>query len=190
MRDRQAVPLAWLWAISLVAVWIAIAVELQQSLASQQSSRALLAFGAIKGRDLTLVNAWRLVAAQWLHVNAAHMLLNAAVIAVVGGAVERRTSRVAMVCTGLAGGTLGAWASTVADPDGFVSGASQAYLALCGAALILLPRDAAWWAAVAAVVVAIALDAHVAGTAKAGHVVGFLFGLACGGIVRWKVGRA
>ncbi|MFN3669889.1 MAG: hypothetical protein ACK4VY_11305 [Brevundimonas sp.] len=73
------------------------------------------------------------------------------------------------------------------------SGASQAYLALAGLALLTLGwRSAGWWAAVVGVGVALALDLFVSDHAavKIGHTVPFALG-ARGGLVlrRWSRAR-
>lgn len=90
------------------------------------------------------------------------------------------------------GGSVGQIASVVCYPDLVSSGASQALMASCAAALLLsVPR----WSklvAIAIVVGQIALDMYVAGTIKAGHSFGFGGGLLVAGVlVLWVrfVGR-
>ena len=185
MPGRRRTGLAWLWAASIVAVWLLVALRLGQPVWHQQQSQALVAFGAFKGMSLTAAAAWRLIAAQWLHVNVAHMLLNAAIIGMVGAAVERRFGRVVMAA-GLGGGALAQLIGALADPGGFVSGASPAALVLCGTAVVALRRSVSWWMACGSTLVAFALDVFVSAAAgpKAAHVAAFAIGCAAGLVVR------
>ena len=88
-----------------------------------------------------------------------------------------------MLLIGIGGGAVGQYLSAVASPSSFVSGASQAYLALGGAVLLLFGRsNAAWRMAVVATIVAAALDLFVSshGAIKIGHAAAFLAGIAGG----------
>ncbi len=176
----SSISLAWLWGVSLIVAWSLVSYRLDQPLWQPQRSQALAAFGAFKGEDLTAAEAWRLIASQWLHVAFAHMLFNAAMIALLGRSLEKRTSAALMLVIGVAGGALGQLVSSVADPSTFVSGASQACLALSGAVLILSGRArAAWWMAVLNLLVAAGLDLFMSGDGaiKPGHAASFLLGL-------------
>jgi membrane associated rhomboid family serine protease len=180
---------AWLWAASIVVAWIAVAIALHQPLWQQQHSRDLLGFGAIGGRGFDVADSWRPIASQWLHVKPPHMLFNALVIGVVGQAAERRLGWAIMLLVGVLGGALGQLATVLLEPGAYVSGASQACLALCGLALPTLPvRSCGWWAALLALVVAIGLDVLASGhgAPKIGHVVGFAAGLIAGLIARLR----
>lgn len=181
---------AWLWAASIVLVWFLASARLGQNFASPQSSRDLLPFGVFKGEELGFAIAWKLVASQWLHVKFPHMLFNALVIGVVGASLERRAPAAAVFALGVFGGALGQWIGALAHPDLFFSGASQAYLALCGIALVAGRRfGAGWWTAAAATLVAAGLDLFVSGhgALKLGHVTGFVFGLAAGAVMRLRL---
>ncbi|MBW3616184.1 MAG: rhomboid family intramembrane serine protease [Proteobacteria bacterium] len=57
-----------------------------------------------------------------------HMLFNAVIIALVGGALESRLGVWPFLTVGLIGGALGQLAGAWAYPHAFISGASQAYL--------------------------------------------------------------
>ncbi|MFZ5668164.1 MAG: rhomboid family intramembrane serine protease [Pseudomonadota bacterium] len=172
-----------------MVVWSAVAVALGQSPLTSQHSRDLVAFGAFKGADLDLADGWRLVASQWLHVKAPHMLLNAMVIGVVGTSSEARHGRILPALMALVGGCVGQFASAIEDPTAFVSGASQAYLALCGFALV---AGGMRWPGVATAVIgvaiAVALDLFVAahGGIKPGHFWALVFGVAAGTVVRFR----
>jgi membrane associated rhomboid family serine protease len=181
--EKRQICASWIWAVSIILVWIVVAAYLGQPPWAQQRSQDLVAFGAIKGRDFTVSESWRLLASQWLHVKFPHMLFNALIIAVVGRAAETRLGRLGAVAVGLAGGTLAQLVTVLLLPDAFISGASQAYLSLCGLVLVAgASRSFGWWMAVAGTVVAIALDLLVSGhgAVKPGHLTGLVFGLASG----------
>ena len=183
MVSNYRLPIAWVWGSSVVAVWVLIALHLEQPLSRLQHSQNLVAYGAFKGENLAPADAWRLVASQWLHVHFPHMLFNALMIAILGQALQRETSAWAMLLIGLGGGAVGQYFSAVAYPSSFISGASQAYLALCGSILLLFSRSQpAWWIAVLGTVTAAALDLFVSshGAIKIGHLAAFVAGIAGG----------
>ena len=185
----KRVSVSLVWAASIVGVWVLVALALGQAPTQPQHSRDLVAFGAIKGSNFSVAEAWRLVASQWLHVQPQHMLLNALVIGGLGFLVERRLGRVAPAVVALTGGALGQLAAALTQPDAFISGASQAYLALCGIALVTPNLDRAGrYAAWAAVAIALVLDVFVSGhgSIKPGHFVGIVVGLTVGGLLRLK----
>jgi membrane associated rhomboid family serine protease len=190
---RSAWPLL-LWPASIIIVWFVVAHSLGQQPFQYQPSPKLTRFGALLGRDLAPAEAWRLVASQWLHVHFGHMLFNALIIAIVGAALARRIGSARVLFLGLAGGTLAQGASAIAYPQAYFSGASQAYLVLCGFALLLLPMRPgayriAFGVAVLGIAVAAALDLIVseAHAIKAGHLVGFIFGAAVGALIRLRL---
>jgi membrane associated rhomboid family serine protease len=190
MKAPYKPPIAWMWALSLIAAWVLVASQLEQPLWQLQRSPALVAFGAFKGENLTAAGAWRLFVSQWLHVKFPHMLFNALMIGLLGQALQNRTSTWAMLLVGLGGGAVGQYFSAVAYPSLFVSGASQAYLSLCGAILLLFrSSQATWWLAVFGTVVAAGLDVFVSGhgTIKVGHAAAFITGILGGaGLLTWK----
>jgi membrane associated rhomboid family serine protease len=174
----------WAWAASIVVVWIVVAADLGQPLWMRQHSIALTAYGAFEGQTLTLAGSWKLLASQWLHVKFPHMLFNAVIIGLVGAALARRWPWPLVLALGLVGGACGQLTAALLQPTAYVSGASQAYLALCGAGLLLLERKSiGWWAAVAGVAVSVGLDLFVSSHAgvKPGHLVSFVVGLVVGG---------
>src|SRR3954447_13113488 len=136
MTFNRAVPLSWIWALSIVVVWTLVAVHLAQPPWAQQSSLDLVRYGALKGADFTWWESWRLIVSQWLHVKFPHMLLNALIIAVVGQAVERVITPWLVIFVAVTGGAVGQLLIVTTRPDAFISGASQAYMALCGFALV------------------------------------------------------
>lgn len=181
----------WVWAASLVLVWIGVALSLNQPLWAQQHSIALTAFGAFEGQTLTFGDAWKLVVSQWLHVKFPHMLFNALIIGLVGTALSRRMAWPWALALGVFGGACGQLAAAILQPEAYISGASQAYLALCGAALILLPwRSVGFGAAVVGTLVGAGLDLFVAdhGGIKPGHWIPFLIGAIAGSGV-WLASR-
>lgn len=182
-RFEPLAPVAMAWGGSLVLVWLIVAFWLGQPLWQLQHSRDLAQFGATRGFDYGFADAWKLVASQWLHVKFPHMLFNAAIISIVGGAIERRYGWAILLCSGLAGGVLAQIATLIMRPEAYISGASQAYLSLCGLALVALPRQTlAWRVAVAGVSVSVILDLFVSshGALKIGHSVGLGAGLIAG----------
>jgi membrane associated rhomboid family serine protease len=193
-REWQA-PVASAWAASIIVVWLLVALILDQPILQLQHSRDLAQFGAERGVRFDASDAWKLIASQWLHVKFPHMLFNALIIAVVGGAIERRYGWFFMLCAGIGGGALAQLATLLARPEAYVSGASQAYLALCGMALVLIrPKPVSWWAAVTGIAVSVVLDLFVSahGALKIGHIVGLGAGLLAGALVivgnkRWAV---
>lgn len=180
---KTGAAIIWGWSISIVLVWVLIAVDLQQPLPMRQHSIDLMAYGAFQGRDFQLTELWKLLASQWLHVKFPHMLFNALIIGLVGTALLPRLTVSGTLVLGFLGGAAGQVAAAMFQPDAYVSGASQAYLALCGAAILMLPRRSlGWGAALVGIVVAVVLDVFVSGYAgvKPGHVAPLLIGLAVG----------
>jgi len=182
----RAAAIFWGWAASIVLVWFLVALALEQPFWTRQHSVDLTAFGAFKGQTLTFGDSWKLVVSQWLHVKFAHMLFNAAIIGFVGAALTQRLMWPLVLALGIIGGACGQLASALGQPDAYVSGASQAYLALCGAGLLVLGwKRLGWWAAAIGVLVSIGLDVVVSGHSgiKPGHFVGFVVGLIAGAVL-------
>jgi len=180
-------PWSWLWSLSIALVWLGVAHALGQPISTQQHSLDLVRFGAFKGSDLALAESWRLISSQWLHVKFPHMLFNALIIGLTGQSLSARFGAPVMVGVGVVGGAAGQLAGALVMPDAYISGASQAYLALAGLALFALPRPSAgWWAALVGVLVAVGLDLFVSdhGAIKIGHAVPLALGLLCGVMLR------
>ena len=180
MAKRFQSPLALIWGLSIVGIWVFMAIKLGQPIWKTQASQDLAMYGAFKGRDLSLENGWRLFASQWLHVKFPHMMLNAVLISLLGTGLHNRTSAGFVLLVGLGGGAVGQYFSALAYPSAFISGASQAYLALAGAMILLVNRkQAGWWIAAAGTGIAVALDVFVSshGTIKIGHSTAFATGL-------------
>lgn len=173
-------------------MWILVAGSLDQSIWQLQHSRDLVTFGAIRGFDFEPPEIWRALASQWLHVSFPHMLFNALMIGIVGQAVEERMGGLIMVLVGAVGGALAQLSTVFFNSSAYISGASQAYLALCGLALLTITKKSVgWWAALVGTLVAIALDLFVSshGAPKVGHVTGFAAGAFVGVLVRWNGSR-
>jgi membrane associated rhomboid family serine protease len=83
----------------------------------------------------------------------------------------------------LVAGTIGHAASVIAYPDLVSSGASQALMGLCGAALVLGPRRQELWLVAAIIVVQAALDLQSVQAIKAGHSAAFTAGLLLAGAI-------
>jgi membrane associated rhomboid family serine protease len=189
----QNQPMKWstspllLWAISLAMVWCAIAFALHQPIWAPQSSRELLVFGVIKGEYFDWTQSWKLIASQCLHVKAPHMLLNTFVISGVGLAAEARWGRVLPGAVALAGGTLSQLLLVILEPQAFLSGASQASMALCGFVMFAgrigrVGLGLAW----AGVLIGFAIDLFISdlGQIKVGHAFPVVFGIASGLLVK------
>lgn len=186
-------PVASAWAASIILIWFIVALIIDQPFWQLQHSRDLVPFGAARGLYFELSDAWRLIASQWLHVKFPHMLFNALIIAVVGRAIERHSGWLVMLCVGIGGGALAQFATLLSQPEAYVSGASQAYLALCGMAILLTrPKSAAWWAAVGGTAVSVALDLFVSthGALKIGHLIGLGAGVFAGSLVLFSKKRS
>jgi rhomboid protease GluP len=173
---------------SILLAWAGVAVASGQTLTATQGSRLLLQFGACDGSVLRTHEWWRLVASQWLHALFPHMLFNAGVVAFGGALLERRVAWRLLWLAYVSGGALAQLASAWAYPDEVSSGASQAMLVLCGAALLSgWTRPLPSWASIALLVLTalqIALDLKAVGTVKVGHAVGLAIGLAAGVVLR------
>lgn len=180
-------PWSWLWALSIVIVWLGVSYALGQPIPMQQHSLDLVRFGAFKGSDFGLEDLWRLLASQWLHVKFPHMLFNALIIGLVGQALSEQFCASVMIGAGMIGGAAGQLAGALVMPDAYISGASQAYLALAGLALLTLSQPSVgWWAALVGTSVAVGLDLFVRGQGgvKIGHLVPFALGLLTGVVLR------
>lgn len=177
-----------IWAMTIVVAWFVLAAVLGQSPLAEQKSAALVPYGVLPTGDFHWADVWKLLASQWLHVKFAHMLLNALVVAAAGIALERRIGAMQTLLIGLLGGTFGQFVACLFVPDAYASGASQAYLALCGALLVVAPmRTGGFWIGLVGAAIAVALDVGVSGVAgiKPGHLAGFAFGLTAGAFRRW-----
>lgn len=186
MSRKFQPPLALIWGLSIFGVWTFLAFQLAQPIWKMQSSQELAAYGAFKGRDLSFGNGWRVFASQWLHVKFPHMSLNGVMIALLGTALQQRTSAGVVLLVGLGGGAIGQYVSALAYPTAFISGASQAYLALAGAVIVLLDRKrTAWWTAIAGTAAAIVIDVLVSshGAIKIGHTTAFGAGVVSAAII-------
>lgn len=187
----NALPWGWIWAASIILVWLGVALTLGQTIWVQQHSRDLVAFGAFRGDALSWTDGWRLVASQWLHVKFPHMLLNALLIGLIGQALGHRFGGLIMVGAGVALGAVGQLAGALLMPDAYISGASQAYLGLAAIGLLTLQlKSTGWWAGAVGVAIAVALDLFVSGHGliKIGHFLPFVLGLVVGLILR-RAGR-
>ena len=182
--------LSYAVSVSILLAWVAVAFAAGQPLTATEGSHLLLRFGACDGSLMTTHEWWRLFTSQWLHSKPYHMLLNAAVVAFAGALLERRTTTYGFLCLYVIGGAIAQFASVLAYPDLVTSGASQAMLVLCGAALLLewsrSPPSTPVFAMLAIIAVQMALDVKDAHTIKVGHAVALMLGLAAGGAIRFR----
>lgn len=179
---------------SILLAWAGVAVAAGQTFTATQGSRLLLKFGACDGSLLRTHEWWRLLTSQWLHSMFPHMLFNAGVVAFAGARLERRMAFWLLWPCYVFGGALAQLASVWAYPDEVSSGASQAMLILCGAAILSdwrrpLPSRAST-ALIVLVAIQIALDLKAIGTVKVGHAVGLAIGLAAGTAIRLQARTA
>jgi len=175
--------LSWLLSGSIIASWVLVAIALDQSALTVQHSNQLLRFGAANGALLQAGEWWRLVVSQFLHVHAPHMLFNALAVLLVGAVLEKAAGRWWLAAIYLVGGCIGQYASVAFYPTLVSSGASQALMAICGAALLMCRTRTAYLIVIAVLVVQLSLDLQAAGTVKAGHGWGFASGVLLGAVV-------
>lgn len=186
MRLAQALRvsrLAWVLSLLIIIAWVLVAFALDQSVLAVQRSGMLLQFGAVNGALLEAGDWWRLPASQFLHAHAPHMLFNAFAILLVGAFVEASVGRWWLAFIYVVGGCIGQLASVAFYPGLVSSGASQALMALCGAALIICRTRLAYLIAISILAVQLALDLRAAGSIKAGHGWGLAAGVLLGGVV-------
>lgn len=157
--------------------WAASALYFQQSFFASQKSVLLPQLGAVTGDLFVTHEWWRLLASQFLHVHFLHMLFNTACILILASTLERMRGWLLLTCIYLIGGLAGQLASVWYYPNLVTDGASQALMALCASAFILLPRNKMTLFAALIVAIQIALDVHAIGGIKAGHLYGFATGL-------------
>jgi rhomboid protease GluP len=181
-------PVAFSLAVGVVLAWCLSAFALELPLLASQNSRLLMKIGAADGTILHTHEWWRIISSQFLHVHFQHMLFNAVCILMIGGFIEAGCGWRSTFSVYVIGGCIGQWASVLAYPDQVSSGASQALMALCGAAFVTVSRLYPRLLVFAITAVQVMLDIHVARTIKAGHAVGFLAGLLVG-VVLLKTSR-
>ena len=146
------------------------------------NSRLLLHAGAINGKLLHNFEVWRLLTAQLVHVKQLHMILNVLFCLFLGNSLKRNLGRWRFALIYWLGGTLGILASVASSPLNVASGASQAMLALCGAAVctnVLGEFEVSKGIvklAYTATLIQLALDLYAVQLPKAGHVVAFFSG--------------
>ncbi len=173
--------ISWLLFATIIISWIVVALALEQSMLAVQHSRYLLRFGAINGAILEAGEWWRVLVSQFLHVHAPHMLFNALAVLAVGALLESGVGRWWLAHIYFVGGSIGQLASVGFYPSLVSSGASQALMALCGAALVMCRTRIAYGIVVPILVVQLALDLRAVGTIKAGHGWGLAAGVVLGG---------
>jgi rhomboid protease GluP len=152
-------------------------IALDQSVLAAQHSRQLLEAGGVNKALLQAGEWWRLVVSQFLHVHAPHMLFNAISVLLVGALIERAAGWWWLTAIYIAGGCIGQYASVTFYPVQVSSGASQALMSLCGAALLICRHRIAYLIVISILVVQIALDIRAVGAVKAGHGWSFLAGI-------------
>lgn len=123
---------------------------------------------------------WRLLTSQFVHVYFAHALLNAAAVIVVGSQLESALGSARVVVTCLVAGIAGQLTAIAIAPTIVATGASQAAIGLCAAALVLYRRQRASLPAVAYLVIQAVLDLAFAGRIKLPHIVSFVVGALLG----------
>lgn len=166
------------WGLSIVAAWMFLASAANAPLEPSD----LMALGAVRGIDMALAEPWRLLAAQWLHIDPARMLFNAGMIALLGGALASKSSSGAMLFVGLAGGAVGLFAGSIAYPDLVLFGATQALLAICGAVAVVFMRPhPVWCVAVLTVLGSVAFD--LLSGSQGALQLGFAFGVLTGWVL-------
>lgn len=167
-------------AMAILLGWCLSALALDQSLFASQKSRLLLELGAANGNVFGTHEWWRILSSQFLHVHFLHMLFNAGCILAIGGFIEAKTGWYMLLLAYFVGGSLGQTAGVFWNPQLVSTGASQALMALCGAALVTVSGRSPRLLVIAIVGIQAILDLYAAQTLKAGHTVGFIAGLLIG----------
>ena len=185
-------PLALVLSISIIFAWIASAIALDQSLFATQRSSQLLGIGALNGELLRTEGWWRLLASQYLHVHFPHMIFNAFGVLLIGSVVERSGGLFDLAIVYFLGGSVGQLVSVISYPELVSSGASQALMALCGAAVLVCRARVGYITATAVLAVQLVLDISAAHKIKAGHGWGLVAGVLLGAailVVQKRKGR-
>ncbi|MFZ6718850.1 rhomboid family intramembrane serine protease [Undibacterium sp. Ji49W] len=180
MTYRPGSPATFSIALLILAGWTIVAMQLGQSIFATQKSLLLPQFGAATGDLWTTHEWWRLLVSQFLHVHFLHMLFNAMCIVVIGNAIEKRYGWRIFLAIYMAGGITGQIASVWYYPTLVTDGASQALMALCGAALVLRANPRVTLFSAVIIAIQAALDLYVASGIKAGHGYGFVMGVLLG----------
>ena len=172
------------FALSTLLVSTAVATAASGRPWSEVRILKLHSYGAVDNADLSRGEWWRLLTAQFVHVQPAHMLLNVAMLFLMAVGVERSAGSLALVLLWLLSGSAGVYASiySVQPPYDIGSGASQAIMGVAGAAIVVIRRNPhypSWFkgALVATLGITAALDLLFSRSIKIGHVVGLLVGL-------------
>ena len=176
-------PVALWLTVAILIAWCLSALVLEQPLMASQKSRLLMELGAANGDIIGTHEWWRILSSQFLHVHFLHMLFNATCILIIGSFIESRHGWPVLLPLYVVGGCIGQAASVLSYPDLVSSGASQALMALCGAALVTVSRRYPRMFVVIVAGIQVALDLYLAHGIKAGHGVGFIAGLLMGAIV-------
>ncbi|HEU0028475.1 MAG TPA: rhomboid family intramembrane serine protease [Ktedonobacterales bacterium] len=167
------------------------------ALAKPINGAMLLANGAADGATVFGGAWWRLITAQFLHVQPLHLALNLVGLYCLGRYVETALGAMRFAAIYFGAGTLGMLASVVAAPALVSSGASQAILGLVGASLAYLSlvwRDMREWRwpsrfalglGLLYGAIQISLDIATVHTVKSGHLAGLLAGFALGYLLTW-----
>jgi membrane associated rhomboid family serine protease len=178
MLKSARVWLAPVCGLSIVIVWLLVFRLHDGPLAPAD----LVVWGAIKGRHLPLDEPWRLLAAQWLHTDPVRMLFNVAMISLLGTALARKTSALAILFIGLMGGAAGLFGASIIYPEVVIFGATQALLAICGAVVLLFTRQQfVWWIAIQTIFGSLAFDLLAGG--QGAFQPGFDLGFAVGAVL-------
>ncbi len=170
-------PVALLLFSLILTGWVCSALYFGHSLFASNKSLRMPELGAATGALWANREWWRLLVSQFLHVHFLHMLFNALSILIIASSLERARGWLVLFSIYLIGGVIGQAASVWYYPALVTDGASQALMALCAGAFILLPRSNVTWFAAVIVTIQVALDVHAAGGIKAGHLFGFVAGL-------------
>lgn len=180
MTYRLNSPVTFGIAALILMGWVIVAMMLGQSIFATQKSLLLPQFGAVTGDLWTTHEWWRLLVSQFLHVHFLHMLFNAMCIVVIGNAIEKLYGWRIFLAIYLAGGIAGQIASVWYYPTLVTDGASQALMALCGAALVLRTSHRVMLFTGVIIAIQAALDLYVTSGIKAGHGYGFVAGVLLG----------
>ena len=188
---KSAFPLSTACLSSLTfLISASLAFYLHGSLWSTVSIRELRVYGGLDFNHLINGEIWRLATAQLVHVKQLHMLFNVLCLALMGISLEPIIGKAKIILIWFVCGSFGLLASVFFGqiPYEVGTGASQAVLGFVAVNCVVISRGChhpKWLKAVVLVIlgVSLLLDLKSVHYPKAGHVVGFIVGLAIGYLI-------
>jgi rhomboid protease GluP len=129
-------------AVATLVISSSIAIRVHGSPWSNVTIRELRNHGGVANDQLARGEWWRLLTAQFIHVNQWHMLFNIITLFLLAAAVERATGPFVLAFIWLLSGATGMYASiySVQEPYDVGTGASQALMGVAAACIVIIKR--------------------------------------------------